>query len=184
MKNVIKFINQKKLKRKNVWKAVGKGVLTGVLVGGTAQEIASVWNGQDGLVEGIRGTGSGKGTTTLEWAREKIWGLFGEANNSAQGIETILPAKEVLSTSVVGGITHEAHNTINSFIKLPEGYELNPSGSHKGIYDVFYEGKNIAHVEVDTNTGSLTNTSLDELKKAGFDVDTNTNKIFKRVPKF
>lgn len=167
----------KKIKRRNVWKAVGNGAIRGVVFGLAAQEAASLINGQDGLVEGIRGTGSGKGVTSLEWAREKIWGLFGQANNSGQGIETVLPGKEILSTSVVGGVVHEAHNTVNSFITLPEGYELNPSGSNPGFYEVVHEGKSIANVEIDPSTGSPTGASFAELKKAGFDIDTTTNNV-------
>jgi len=166
----------KKIKRTHVSKAMTKGVIRGILIGGAVQEIASIWNGQDGLVDAIRGTGNGQHLTSLEWVREKICGVFGGGHNlSNQGIETVLPGKEILSSAVVLGVAHDVHSTVNSFITLPEDYELNPSGSHAGVYDVFHEGKNIAHVEVDSSTGELTSNSITELKEVGFDIDTGTS---------
>jgi hypothetical protein len=169
----------KKIKRKHVVRAMATGAITGLTFGLVAQEGASLINGQDGLVEGMRGTGEGKALTSLEWAREKIMGVFGsEQLAGAQGVETVLPGKEVVSAALVGGVAHDVHNTVNSFITLPKGYELNPSGSHAGVYSVFHDGKSVvSNIEIDPKTGGLTQGSFAELDKAGFHINSSANNV-------
>ncbi len=171
-----------KLKRKRVIQAMATGAVTGITFGVVGQEVASFWNEQQGVVEGVMGKGGSSGkVTSLEWAREKIAEAFG-MNRIPQGVETVLPGKETLGTALVAGVAHDMHTTVNSFISLPEGYELNPAGNKVGVYDVFLNGKSVvSNIEIDQSTGNFTANSLASLEKAGFHMNTSVDNVASSV---
>jgi hypothetical protein len=168
----------KKIKRRHVVRAMATGALTGLTFGLVAQEVGSAWSGQQGVVEGFKG-GTGQQVTSLEWAREKIWEALGmNSSSNGLGVETVINGQTVVNTSVIGGVVHEVHSTLNSTVKLPEGFELNASGTHPGTYEIIHEGKSVANnIEIDPKTGNLTPNSLSLLDKAGFHTNTSVSNV-------
>jgi len=152
----------KAMKRRKVAQAVGKGIITGLVIGGVAQEVgAFLRDNQEGLIEGLmRGEGTAEGNpahfTSLEYLR-RWWS--GDFPRMPLGI----------SSEVVIAGRH---------INLPEGVGLLPNSD--GSYAFTRNGELIHNVRFDGN-GILAAESRRALEEQGIQMQSWNQEISETV---
>lgn len=148
----------KKMRRKRVAGAVFKAAVTGLVIGGVAQEAGAFINdGRDGLAEHFLGDGENRpeSVTTLEGLRRWIEG-------------------EQLASRTM----HHAILANGAKVDLPDGIELVPSPKVPGEF-LFTKDGEVLSDKIQFAEGKLTTASEEILKQQGVDIGHSVNYITK-----
>ncbi len=141
-----------KMKKSKAWKAFGKGVVTGLVVGTVAQEaVAFFRDDQEGLVEDLVGADDAhpQSKTLLRW--------FSGEEETAQPVHSI---------ELSGG----AH------VKVPDGVEITENPNNPGHF-IFKKDGEILSDEIKFENGKLTAASETILEEKGINVSSSTKLI-------